>query len=370
LDSKQTLILVGKAPPPYYGTSVWYEIILNSTMDKYYNLAFYDSSIHNAISSVSKVKCKTPFKNFWKIVRYCFFLRKMPIGVCHIPISQTVGGMLRDYMYVLISLIAGHKVLLHLHGSALEAVYANAIRPVRKIVRSINRHVSGGIVLSKRFREVWRTVGVERVYVVRNGANYVFPIERKHDRGWSLLYLSNLQESKGIYDVVHAMAYINKTAPEVRLDVVGSWRDEQTEKKIKRVVKEKDLNVVFHGPKYAEDKFQFYADASAFVFTPRRPEGHPWVINEALAASLPIVATPMGMIADAVRDAYNGYLVDVSDVEAIAKSILHIYSDEALRLSMGRRSREIYEQHYTEETMIEDLRLAVDSATGKVREGE
>jgi len=108
----------------------------------------------------------------------------------------------------------------------------------------------------------------------------------------------------------------------------------------------------------------FLADSDIFVFPPSAPEGHPWVIVEAMAAGLPVISTDQGAISESVLDGENGFIVDPDSPEQIAEKIALLVKNEKLRKEMGRRSREVYENNLTEEKMVsglsESIRTIID----------
>ena len=57
------------------------------------------------------------------------------------------------------------------------------------------------------------------------------------------------------------------------------------------------------------------------------------VVLEAMAAGLPVVATPAGGVADHLRDEENGIAVGANDVDAMARAIV------SLAMDAGRRRR-------------------------------
>jgi glycosyltransferase involved in cell wall biosynthesis len=73
---------------------------------------------------------------------------------------------------------------------------------------------------------------------------------------------------------------------------------------------------------------------------PSRAEGVPMALLEAMAHGLPSITTPVGGIPDVFRDGQHGMLVRPGDVEQIRAALAHFISDEAARLSAGRRAHE------------------------------
>ncbi len=73
---------------------------------------------------------------------------------------------------------------------------------------------------------------------------------------------------------------------------------------------------------------------------PSRSEGFPLTIIEAMAAGLPVIATRVGGIPEAVEDGVTGMLVPPEDPQALADAIRWMVEHPAERAEMGRRGRE------------------------------
>ncbi|GAA4125120.1 glycosyltransferase [Knoellia locipacati] len=68
-------------------------------------------------------------------------------------------------------------------------------------------------------------------------------------------------------------------------------------------------------------------------------EGLPVAVMEALAAGLPVVATDVGGVAEAVVDGQNGFLVPSRDPKALAAAMLRVAGDPGLRAVLSRGAR-------------------------------
>jgi glycosyltransferase involved in cell wall biosynthesis len=102
-----------------------------------------------------------------------------------------------------------------------------------------------------------------------------------------------------------------------------------------------------------------YAQADVFAF-PTRADCFGVVLAEAMAASLPIVATRIGAIPEAVKDGDNGFVIEADDGEALRDRLEQLERSPELRLRMGQRSRQIGEEGFDIEknaNLIADLLL-------------
>ncbi|MDI2586526.1 glycosyltransferase family 4 protein [Psychrobacillus sp. NEAU-3TGS] len=78
-------------------------------------------------------------------------------------------------------------------------------------------------------------------------------------------------------------------------------------------------------------------------------EGLPLSILEAMSQGLPIIASNVGGVKEAVRDWKNGFLIH----EDLSEKLTILIKDELLRKKMGEKSREIYEASFRFEKMYE-----------------
>jgi glycosyltransferase involved in cell wall biosynthesis len=71
-----------------------------------------------------------------------------------------------------------------------------------------------------------------------------------------------------------------------------------------------------------------------------------------MASSLPVVATDVGGNAEAVQDGVTGFLVPSEDPVALSTAILRLLSDPVLAKAMGAAGRDVVEEKFTSEAMM------------------
>lgn len=96
-------------------------------------------------------------------------------------------------------------------------------------------------------------------------------------------------------------------------------------------------------------------------------EGMAWVLLEALACGLPIVATDVPGVRACVEEGGNGRVVPPRDAEALAGALAELLADPARRRAMGTRSRALAEARFPEAAMIEGTLAVVREALGTRR---
>ncbi len=357
---KKRILLLGKVPPPYFGPAIATKILLSSDLNNHYELIHLDTRINHSLSSMYRLKGSKIIKMVRIVVKMIgLLLTKRPDVIIH-PISQSTLGFCKDLLLLYAGILSGTKVLLHLRGSQLK-IWLDSCHPMmRKLAISSMKQCYGGIVLGKNLIYLFENIFPRnRIFVVPNGGTYRFP-EKTFERPYlRVLCLSNMKPSKGIEDVIKAASLLKyKFKIPFSLDIVGDWPDHEFKAQMQSLCSTHFLPVTFHPGVNGQKKLEFFANCDVFVFTPRAPEGHPWVVVEAMAAGLPIIATDRGAICESVLHGANGYIIE--HYTQTAKHLAHLYRNPEQRKFMANRSIQLYQQHFTETEMVERFRLLLE----------
>jgi len=369
IDKRHKVLLLGKLPPPYMGPAIATKILLGSSLKDCFHLLHLDTRINTSLNTMGKWSIGKVMKNlgnYWKLLRLNTMQRP---SLVLIPISQTTMGYLKDFVFMFLCKMTGRNVVLQLRGSNFKNWLDQASFLTKTIVRISMKWSSGMIVLGHNLTYLFKEYYPDdRIFVIPNGGNFHFPSSEKKDDTVRFLFLSNLFDAKGIRDVMDAVKILKSTSRfPFHLDVAGSWLEEPTREYCLRLADEEQLPVTFHSPVAGEDKLKRFATADVFIFTPREPEGHPWVLVEAMAAALPIIATDKGAITESVSEGENGFIVKDRSPEEIAARMQQLGSDASLRKKMSVKSFEFYQTRFTEERMAENYKRCFEVLIGKDR---
>lgn len=153
------------------------------------------------------------------------------------------------------------------------------------------------------------------------------------------LNVGRVVKAKGVFDLVEAYA---KLGPVIREEVGLVFVGHGTAKAelIERAAHVNPGQVCFTEFVQKEQLGEYYALADALVF-PTHSDTWGLVVNEAMAAGLPIIAGSVaGCVPDLVRDGWNGIVVPSRGVAELSKAMELIARDGVLRSQMAERSRE------------------------------
>jgi len=162
-----------------------------------------------------------------------------------------------------------------------------------------------------------------------------------------IVFLGRLHERKGVSDLISAMPAVLEEHPDHRLIIIGRGElEEDLARRIERMGLGEHVDLAGH---LDDGQVRERLSHARLFVMPSLYEGFGMVMIEAMAAGLPVVATPAGAAPEIIRDGENGHLVDIdlatSDSEErrgrLADAITGALSDvEALR-RMGSAAREL-----------------------------
>jgi glycosyltransferase involved in cell wall biosynthesis len=242
--------------------------------------------------------------------------------------------------YLRLRRLFGFAVVLSVHGSDVlrpEAGYEGA---VARALAEADAITAVSQVTAARAAALAR-VPSERIRVIPNGIDYgywsepVAPITRA-EPSHVVLSVGRLDPVKGHDVLLHAFARVLPDVPPARLVIVGAGGFRGT---LERLASALGIaaRVTFAGELPAADVRAQMAGARVFVL-PSRSEGLPLAPLEAMAAGLPVVATRVGGVPEAIAPG-SGVLVPAEDPAALAGALREVLVHRGLGDDLAARGR-------------------------------
>lgn len=155
-----------------------------------------------------------------------------------------------------------------------------------------------------------------------------------------LVFLGDPTVSKGLWDLLDALAQLRRQGLDFVLDVLGGTPAQLRDPGLLRRLRQDGLRqrVHLHGRCYGDSKRRRLSQADVFVL-PSHRESFCIANLEAMACGLPVVSTRTGAIPEVVRHGRDGLLVDIGDVERLAQALGFLLRDSDERRRMGASAR-------------------------------
>jgi len=177
----------------------------------------------------------------------------------------------------------------------------------------------------------------------------------------NITFTGRILKDKGVLELIKAIEILPKEiSSKVVLNIYGKIDLENpayiTEKELKKLLKPNFI--VWHGN---SDNIKRALTMSDIYCLPSYREGLSKSTLEAMAIGRPIVTTNAPGCEDTVLEGINGFKVDIKDYKALSEKLQLLIEDEPLRIKMGKKSREIFEENFTLDKVVKQTFELYDS---------
>jgi glycosyltransferase involved in cell wall biosynthesis len=241
---------------------------------------------------------------------------------CGLPSVVTVHGILGEETRYEAGLSA--RVRSSLTGVLLE----------RPTIRRATDLISISPYVSRHYRNLMRG----RVHEIPNPISQrYFDIKRDPERG-RLLFAGRIIRRKGVLDLVRAFGDAFEESD--CLVLAGAATDRDYDRLVRQEAAHRGIiaRVEFRGLVDEAAILEEFSRASALVL-PSYQETAPMVIQQAMAAGIPVIATRICGIPDQIEDGATGLLYEAGAVDQLAGLIRRLRMDPLLAARIGEAAR-------------------------------
>jgi len=246
------------------------------------------------------------------------------------------------------------------HGRNLPYIHHEP--PKRKVARRCIYQMADAVfTVSQEMRQYFcRETGfpVTRMRVIHNGVD-IGQIERARADGVRaelglapearvIGTVARFQETKDLGTLVQAFARLRQQGS-AKLLLVGDGAERA---KLERLAAELSVaaDVIITGIRHDVPRLLRAMDVFALSSL---SEGLPISVLEAMAASLPVVATNVGMLPELLQEGEDGFLVAPRAVEAMSQQLARLVNDRELARRLGAAGRQKVEREYSLAAMLQ-----------------
>ena len=356
------VLLVSALPPPVGGIQSWTEVLCERGLPAPFELEIVDTRVtrrHQDIPpKLSPSEVRRFFKILWRIHRS---LRSRRFSAMHLNCSLTVTATPRNLASALIARLAGVPYVVHLRGT-FRVPAGNGLTSLlyRWAYRAIFDDAASILALGQpSYRSILELgdFADKTVPLLPNFVNFRAVPERapgtKQQADMKVIFTGALVESKGVYTIVKAAELVRGA----RFQLVGDGPPESRAALI-RHIRDRGLEdrVQVLGPVTNREVLRMLCDNDVFLFPSKfQFEGFPNSVSEAMAAGLPVVASPVGAIPEMIDVPEGGYLVAPDDPAGYAEALATMRDQPSLRAQMGRYNRQKALREYDYDVVVKGL---------------
>ncbi len=368
----KNILLIGCTPPPINGQTLAFQALVEE-MDNAESLLLLGLRGVSVRIFLSKI-----LVFLWLLVRLVskVLLKKY---VVYQTFSQSKEGFFRDFPIVFLAKLFGSKVIGHIHGGNYDGFYLAQNRLIKWLIRNMLRQTDSVIILSENMKNMldFEPSVLPKIKVINNGLFWningnslkikLLPTESQ--KPVKILFLSNMIESKGYWDVLEATnILVNQYGYNIQADFCGEFIQYPDAKRFMNIDEAKasfwsfiEINnlqnhVNYHGIVEGEMKEQLLEEAHFFVLpTNYINEGQPISIIEAMAYRCVVLTTDYRGISEMTTPNELAIYVEYNSPETIVEAIQKMLQNPSEYHQISENSYQNYLKRFTKEKHLNAL---------------
>ncbi len=289
------------------------------------------------------------FKCVWKLAA---LMKKEKIEIAH------VNTMLCRLPGLLAAKLSGTKIIWHIRDFVIQSTWL-------KLYDLLSRFVDQIITVSDACQVQFSRK--DRIVTIYNGSDlnkykfdsrlrYKFRNELGLDDGdIAVGNIGLLVRWKGIEVLLDAAKIALRRNERLKFLIVGDdFSAKEDNYKDVLVGKAKDLkiekHVIFTG--FRDNVTEAMSGIDIGVISSIRPDPFPRSVVEMMAVGVPLIASKIGGIPEAIEDNFSGFLVDPNNPNALAETIIMLSENDGLRQTVGRQAAQISKDRFDIQTNV------------------
>lgn len=273
-----------------------------------------------------------------------------------------------DRAWILQKIAKKHSIptVIHLHGSEFADFYEECSQKKKARIRNFFQESGAVITLGEIWSKFITSISpTAHVYILRNSVHIPDYIVEQKQSEVNVLFLGVLIKRKGVVDLLQAVNTLvhdtNIGDFSLKINIGGTGPEEEL---LKSYVIENHLEEYVNFLGWIDGKVKDKVLSMNQVYAlPSYNEGLPISILEAISYGMPVIATNVGSVAEAVENEKNGFTFEPGNVQGYADALYRLITDYPLRLSMANASRRIAETYYDEKKYFVRLNKIFRSVT-------
>jgi glycosyltransferase involved in cell wall biosynthesis len=274
--------------------------------------------------------------------------------------TASYASFTRKSLAVILARLFGKKVILHVHGAEFYVFYQKCGAFRKKWMTSILGACDCIVALSNQWKQDLQKISPRSDIRVIYNPTILRDISLEsglshQNNPVQFLFMGRIGKRKGVYDILESMRQVR--SDNVQVYLYGDGELDQLQK----LVEEQGLDhcVKVCGWIDGSTKDATFRSADVLLL-PSYNEGLPISVLEAMAYALPVLATDVGGIPEAVIEGQNGFLISPGQCDVLANRIERLASSVELRHKMGRVGYEMAATRFSLPVIIQQLESLYD----------
>ena len=355
--NRPVVLLLGPHRAAVSGVSTHLNLLMGSTLAEDFELVHFqvgsEGRDESAVTRLLRLAA-SPFVLFATILfRH--------VSLVHINTSLNTRAYWRDVAYLFVAKLLRARVVYQVHGGQLPHEFFAGRWLLTRFLRWTLRLPDLVLLLAQVELDAYRIFVPEQNLVrLPNGIDTrpysrVPTVRTRAEYPLRLVYIGRLDREKGLYEALQGLRLACELGVDARLMVAGRGPEEG---RLRRYAQALGIaaRAAFIGPVFGDEKVKLLSTADVMIL-PSYAEGLPYALLEAMAAGIPVIATPVGAIPDVVTHGTHGQLVAPRDGRAIAQALVAMNGDREALSWMSRACRRRIQAAYSIDRLASELSM-------------
>ncbi|WP_243694634.1 GT4 family glycosyltransferase PelF [Flavobacterium psychrotolerans] len=300
------------------------------------------------------------------------------VDISHLTLSgfPVIPALVLKYKYGTPIIVTEHGVfirerLIAINSSEYSFFLKNLLIKFSECITKLVYYKSDLILSVNKFNISWEKkygANPNKIEVIYNGIDPdLFAPSGKpaHLEGVpTVVAAARIFELKDIITMIRSCEVVKNTIPNVKFLVYGdNTAVPEYTKECLNLIKELGLENNFSLAGYHNKPHQLFCEGDVSILT-SISEGFPYTVLESMSCGIPVVATDVGGVTEALDDKC-GFICKPKDYKALGESVITLLQDEVLRKQMGINARKKVVDNFTIEKFINEYEIAYESILNK-----
>lgn len=270
----------------------------------------------------------------------------------HTPRSLLVAG--------LASVITRVPLVYHVHSPASRDTTHRWRNRINALIERIGMAACSAVIpVSGSLAEHVKNQGLpgRKVALVRNGVpcRTARPCRAAGTANWTLGTIALFRPRKGVEILLEALALLRASGLPVRLRAVGGFETPEYQREIQNTVERLGLSDAVDWTGFRRDVDAELRRMDVLVLPSLFGEGLPMVVLEAMASGVPVVATRVEGVPEAIRDGKDGLVAEPGNPRSLADAVARLVKGTADWSALRASALARHAEHFSDRSMAEGV---------------
>jgi glycosyltransferase involved in cell wall biosynthesis len=281
------------------------------------------------------------------------------VALVHVH-SAVYGSFWRKSVLCALAFAFRVPYVMHLHSGRFAEFYQECNGLAKFWVQTVLRNAARVVVLSRHWHDAVHAIEpAARTTIIGNPVPVPICVAPLQRLARSVLFLAWLQRAKGVLDLVRAIPIVLRSVPDAIFVIAGrGLQGGESPESVLEFARSLGVAHAVRCPGWVDgsEKESLLRASDVFVL-PSYFEALPVALLDAMARGVPVIATRVGGIPDVIEDRVNGLLLEPGQPEVLARAIVAMLTDDALRTRLREAAHRDVRKRYSTESVIADLEL-------------